>query len=578
MAGRAIVVGSGPGGSIAAWILGLAGWTVTILEKGPDYFGDLTSASPSTQFSNDELKDLRFFDQPDWEQAEPRTYYRQSDDQSGSPRVTGFVNQLPTNVGGGTVHWDAKTPRFWDIDFKKRSTPGLGPVPGADIQDWPLAYSDLAPYYDAVEQLIGVQGDLAALQSTSTYSQHPQSAFAMPPGPGEYGSLKASAAARTLGLHPFPTPMAINSTQHDGRPACNNCGFCSGYGCPIHARVGALAPLRRALQTGRVQLRANTFVSQVNWTNRNATNVTFVDQNGKQSTQGCDLVVLAASAIETSRLALLSGLPDPHGLMGRDVMFHWFTDAIGVFLGERIHANRGRSTTHDLEDFADPDYPGARAAAAANGLPYMRGGILEMGGSQDVIAEGLTYQFLLQTLAPEKPFGVQFKQLMRASLLRDRLLGIQMIGEDLPQPDNRVTLDPGVKDVYGLPVARVTYSPHRHEQAAQRFYMPQLVAILKAAGADLAAAVPATSTPDFPVAQGDAPSGAHIMGGMRAGTDPTISVCDPDGRIHDLDNVFVTDASLFPTSGAVNPTLTLMALALRNAVAFSGLGSIPPIT
>jgi choline dehydrogenase-like flavoprotein len=264
--------------------------------------------------------------------------------------------------------------------------------------------------------------------------------------------------------------------------------------------------------------------------------------------------------------------------MGRDVMFHWFTDAIGVFLGERIHANRGRSTTHDLEDFADPDYPGARAAAAANGLPYMRGGILEMGGTQDVIAEGLTYQSLLQMLTPEKPFGVQFKQLMRASLLRDRLLGIQMIGEDLPQPDNRVTLDPRVKDINGLPVARVTYSPHRHEQAAQRFYMPQLIGILKAAGADLTAAVPATSTPDFPVAQGDAPSGAHTMGGMRTGADPTISVCDPIGRIHDLDNVFVTDASLFPTSGAVNPTLTLMALALRNAVAFSGLGTIPPIT
>jgi gluconate 2-dehydrogenase alpha chain len=578
VADDAIVVGSGPGGSVAAWILAAAGWNVTVFEKGPDYFGDLTTPSPSTQFSNDELKELRFFDQPDWEQAEPRTYYRQSDDQSGAPRVTGFVNQLPTNVGGGTVHWDAKTPRYWDIDFKKRSTPGLGPVPGADVQDWPVAYADLAPYYDAVEQLIGVQGDLSALQSMPTYPHHPQSAFAMPPGPGEYGSLKASAGARTLGLHPFPTPMAINSQQHDGRLACNNCGFCSGFGCPIHARVGALAPLRRALQTGRVQLRADTFVSRVNWTNRRATNVTVVGPDGRESTHGGGLVVLAASAIETARLALLSGLPGRNGLMGRNLMFHWFTDAFGVFFGERIHANRGRSTTHDVEDFADPDYPGARAAAAANGLPYMRGGILEMGGTQDLIAEGLIYQGLLQELAPEKPFGASFKQLMRASPLRDRLLGIQMIAEDLAQPDNRITLDPKVTDVYGRPVARITYSPHRHEQAAQRFYMPQLVAILKAAGADLAAAVPGTSTADFPVAQGDAPSGAHIMGGMRTGSDPAISVCDPDGRIHDLDNVFVSDAGLFVTSGAVNPTLTLMTVALRNAVAFSGLGHIPPVT
>ena len=141
MAGNAIVIGSGPGGSVAAWILASAGWNVTIFEKGPSYFGDLTSPTPSTQFSNDELKELRFFDEPDWEQSEPRTYYRQSDDQSGAPRVTGFVNQLPTNVGGGTVHWDAKTPgsgtstsrsgapRAWDRCRAPTSRTGPWPMP-----------------------------------------------------------------------------------------------------------------------------------------------------------------------------------------------------------------------------------------------------------------------------------------------------------------------------------------------------------------------------------------------------------------------------------------------------------------
>jgi choline dehydrogenase-like flavoprotein len=256
-------------------------------------------------------------------------------------------------------------------------------------------------------------------------------------------------------------------------------------------------------------------------------------------------------------------------------MFHWFTDAFGVFFSERIHANRGRSTTHDLEDFSDPDFPGARAAAAAQGLPYIRGGILEIGGSQELIAEGLLYQSLLAEVSPAKPFGAPFKRLMRASPLRDRLLGIQMIGEDLPQPNNRVTLDPNVKDIYGEPVARITYSPHRHEQAAQRFYMPHLTSILKTAGADLAASVPATATDEFPVANGDVPSGAHIMGGMRMGNDPAVGVTDAYGRIHDLDNVFVTDASVFVSSGTANPTLTLMAVALRSVVTFSGLGTIP---
>jgi choline dehydrogenase-like flavoprotein len=260
-------------------------------------------------------------------------------------------------------------------------------------------------------------------------------------------------------------------------------------------------------------------------------------------------------------------------------MFHWFTDCFGFFLTERVHAWKGRSTTHGLEDFADPDYPGARLFAQLNGLPYIRGGILEMGGTQLPIAEAQLYRSLLPILSPARPFGTLFKALMRASLFRDRLSGIQMIGEDLPQRTNTVDLDPATKDVFGVPVPRITYTPHAHERTAQLFYIPILTALVKLAGADVAGALPATSTDQFPSPVGDAvPDDKHIMGGMRMGADPATSVCDADGLVRGLDNVGVADASVFVTSGAHNPTLTLMATALRNARRWVGQpGAVAPV-
>ncbi|HZQ84083.1 MAG TPA: GMC family oxidoreductase [Acidimicrobiales bacterium] len=560
--GKAIIIGSGPGGSTAAMTLAEAGWNVVIFEKGPNYFGDLKTQAPATPFSNDELKGpTRFFEDPDTDELEPRTY---RPDNTTDSIFTGFVNNIPTTVGGGAVHFDAKTPRYWDIDFRKKSM--LGPIDGADIIDWPFDYAELAPYYDEIEHLIGVAGDIHLIAESPTRAHAPRvNQLPMPPGPPQLSSILLSGGATSLGLHPFPAPMAINSVPYDGRPACNNCGFCSTYGCPIHARIGALAPLRRALIAG-AELRPESFVSRINRNGTKATGVTWIDNKLKSHDEAADLVVVAANAIESARLVKLSELPDPHGVVGKYLMFHWFTAGVGVFLTERIHAYRGRSTTHVIDDFADPDFPGARAAAAAAGLPYFRGGTCELGGSQDPISEGKTYQFLLTTaLGGIKPFGTAFKELMRASVLRDRLCGIQMLAEDLPQRTNTVDLDPKVKDYRGFPVARITYSPHAHELAAQRFYIPLLTALLKAAGADAAAAVPQTSSAMMPVAQGNLPTGAHIMGGLRMSADPALGATDGFGRLHTMDNVVVADGGVFPSAGGHNVTLTIMATALRNS-------------
>lgn len=556
---RAIVVGSGAGGSIAAMTLAERGLDVVVMEKGDNWFADMTKVAPGTRFSNDDLKRNRAFARPDPD-SDPRTYRWTTADEQ--PRHVGEVQSLMQTVGGGTTHWGADTPRYWDIDFKKLSI--LGAVPGAQISDWPFSYSEIAPFYDEIEQLIGVAGDVSALPDLVLRHAPRTKPLPMPAGPPQYSSALVALGCTRFGLHPFPVPMAINSEPYDGRPTCNNCNFCSGYGCPIDARVGALAPLRKAVLAG-AELRPRSRAEQILVAGRRATGVRWSDDSGRVHTETADIVVLAAMAIESSRLAKLSDLPDPHGTVGACLMMHWFTDGTGIFLDHTPGAERGRSITHDCDDFADPDYPGARQAARQAGLPYFRGGGMELGGSQSLLDEASTYRGLMPIISASKPFGTGFKQLMRSSILRNRLCGISMMGEDLPYRTNTVDLDPKVRDYAGIPVARITYSPGRHELAAQRFYMPRIAQIMREAGAAYVTAVSNAESAETPIAGNAVPATQHVMGGLRMGTDETVSATDSVGRYHQLDNLFVADGSVFPSSGAHNPTLTIMATALRNS-------------
>ncbi|WP_158890385.1 GMC oxidoreductase [Amycolatopsis anabasis] len=554
MTRKAIVIGSGAGGSIAAMTLAEAGWEVTVYEKGPNYFTNLEGPGPvGTAFSNDEVKSkFRNFNTPD-----PLIYPQTFRSSEAEPVAhVGMVSALPQLVGGGTMHWDAKVPRFWDIDFQALSADG--PVPGADVQDWPFDYAELAPYYDEVEALLGVQGDADALSEVSKKHAPRAKPYAMGPGPQQHASLITAEGARKIDLHPSPIPAAINSRARDARPACNNCGFCAGYGCTTQARGSALDPLRRALRTGRVDLVPDTMITKVVLRGNRAWGVEWARPTPhglKRGKQGADVVVMAASAMETVRLALLSGLPNASGRMGQRLMLHSVLDWWGIFPGERLHTHRGRSATQFLEDFNDPDFGDVRDFAKQNGLPYVRGGMVELGLGSDPIIEANTYRAHLKTLRPGKPFGADFKRMMRASLLRDRFVRIAMVGTDLPYRTNTVTLDPEVKDVHGLPVARITYAVGKHENLAQEYYLPWLAYLLEQAGAEFSTRTGRTSV---------VPDSIHILGGMHLGADPRTSVCDPYGRVHGTDNVFVTDGSTAVTSGGHNPTLTLMSVALRS--------------
>src|SRR5437763_14615502 len=419
-----IVVGSGAGASAAAWALRQAGHPVLVLEKGRHLLPGLgTSSGPRIPFGNDEIKPGRAFENQD-PVLEPRSSRTRQEAAQGVHRsFVGDVNDLPTTVGGGTIHWDAKTPRFWRQDFKGRSL--YGPMPDANVADWPLTYEDLAPFYDEVEERLGVQGDLSRMPA-STLAQAPRSRpFPLPPNPPMYAGLLLAEGAATLGYHAYPFPMAVASRPYDGRSACNSCGFCSGFGCPVNARGNAaMSFLHHALMAG-VELRSRCFVTRVDLApgGKRAVGVSYLDPSGVLQHERADIVVLAPSAIETARLALLSatsdhpdGLGNRSGQLGRNLMFHFFTIGVGLFAGEP-HSWRGPSSTFTIDDFVGPDRD---PAAQAAGVPYLKGGICEVEGGLTLLAEAQIYAALPNT------WGTVLKTLPRQSVFRAHLAGLTM--------------------------------------------------------------------------------------------------------------------------------------------------------
>lgn len=272
------------------------------------------------------------------------------------------------------------------------------------------------------------------------------------------------------------------------------------------------------------------------------------------------LVVLAGSSIETVRLALHSHPPDPARLIGRGVMFHSCLLAYGLF-ADRMHTDIGRNITHCLDDFCSPEFSNSRQVEKGAGLPFFRGGVVELGfGTVGPIQEALIYRRLLKETRPEKPFGKELLEYMRSGIVRQNVIGLMMHGENLCQLENRVVLSRR-RDFRGVPVPLIEYGGH-HERVAQDFYGTWLHRILVESGAVAAAVAREIRTSDAELG-GTHSTDFHTLGGMRASVDPSKGVVDAWSRMHNLGNVLVADGSVFPSSGAHNFTLTIMAVALR---------------
>jgi choline dehydrogenase-like flavoprotein len=577
------VIGSGAGGATAAHALTAAGKNVLVLEAGHNPFPglDLPGAEiPPPLHSNDELKYAvrGWLDSPGL--LDPRTFRT---DARQNARIRADVQSLPKAVGGAFQHADCKTPRFNVVDFALRShveaklgaTPGLA-VPGfgadaasAHFADWPLSYAELEPYYVEAEQLYGVAGT-----TDNPYASWRSAPYPMPPGNPMYHSLLLADGARATPfldgfLTPHTYPAAINSRPYDGRPACNDCGPCSGFGCPIHAKGSpAVTALRKALLTGRCQVRYNARALWLANRGGHVGGVLYVDDLGVNHFAEADAYVLAASPIESARLCLFSRTPAGGALgnasdqVGRNLMFHLQTIVSG-FVPQRVHGQRGRAVTHGISDCRGVE-PGGESVRVydVDGAPgVFLGGVVEFGCSQGlaITEDAGVIAFDLAQAGAALRFGLGLKNALRDGALTQHLVSVIMQAEDAPQQTNRVDLDPVVKDVWGYPVPRITYKPHAFEIETRKFYLPILRALLENAGATNVFLAPCDTLLRNP------PTSSHIMGTLRMGPDPATSVTNAAGRFHDVENLYACDGSVFPTSSGWNPTLTIIANALRIA-------------
>jgi gluconate 2-dehydrogenase alpha chain len=577
------IIGSGAGGGATAHVLTAAGKTVLVLEAGPNPFPGLDEPGALRRglHSNDELKyGVRNYITP-LPELEPRTFRKTA---SETATIRADVNVLPKCVGGAWSHADMKVPRFTGVDFEmvsamqraKDRAPALV-VPGffddavsANFADWPFRYDDIEPFYVATERLIGVAGD-----ESNPFGPPRSAPYPMPPHPDMYlalllrdGATRTTLAGTPLAPHKYPSAIASRFYPDDPdlqRPPCNHCGPCSGFGCPIHAKgSSAVTTLRRAFLSGNCQLRYNCHVARLVNDGGHVSAVEYIDGDGERVTAVADAYVLAASAVESARLCLLSDTPgggalgNASGQVGQNLMFHFQTNVNGFF-PRRVHGQRGQAVTSGIADFRGIEVGGAeiRVFDTVGGPRAYLGGVCEFVGSQGlpITEDGDVYAFQL----PITPLGAPLKTVLREQPLGQHLFGLLMQGEDAPQRSNNVTLDPTVRDVYGLPVPRITYKNHAFEIEARKFYAPVMREVVRNSGTDRVFLAPCDA------AFNDPPTSRHQKGTLRMGADPATSVTRADGRFHDVDNLYCCDGGVFPTGGGWNPTLTIIAVALKTA-------------
>lgn len=518
--------------------LGRAGYKVVVLEKGPYY--------RPQDFIHDEILNSRrnFFMPLPWD--EPHLVRRGEQGRYERTNTAWTANC----VGGGTVHMSGYFYRLKPVDFRLRSTLGL--VPGANLEDWPIAYEELAPYYDQAEAELGVSGEAVP----HPFAEPRSGPFPLPPLDVHPVAQHIDKACQQLGWHSIPTARGIISRQYKGRTGCIYCALCGSYGCEVGAKSSTLSSLiPAAVATGNVEVRPLSMARSVEVDDQGrAKSVVYLDKDGVEHEQPARVVVVSCTAVESARLLLNSisnrfpqGLANGSGLVGRNLMFSSFGGSRAIFRASKQKAahpwleSKAPFVNRSVQDFylLDSDKYGFRKGGTLGFMWAHPNPIFAAVGIAGSGQQGI--------------FGKALKDKLRE--YRDsRILEFEVYAEFLPTPGTYVRVEPGVKDKHGIPVAGITLGRHPMDFAATRFLVER--------GEEILAHLEPEEVQRIGT-EGETTILQH--GTCRFGKDPATSVLDRDCRAHELPNLYVVDGSFMPTAGSVPSTLTIVANSFRVA-------------
>jgi len=550
-----VIVGAGAAGGIIAAELAKAGMKVTALERGP-----------RLQTADFQLDELRYFQRQDLRPDPKKTPVTWRPNGNAKARAVASQNN-GNQAGGGTVHYGSLSWRLHEDDFRARSQAieryGVAVIPeDSSLADWPLSYADLEPFYDRAEYELGVSGKAGNLKGKKVEGGNPFEAprardYPLPPLQVDQAGAIFESAARKVGYHPFSSPRAIISQTYQGRPACSYCSFCQSFGCFIGAKSSILVTkLPEADASGNFKLVTGAMCYRVNSDNSGrVTGVAYHGPDGSDNTVEAELVILAPFIYDNTRLLLLSktpkfpdGLANSSGQVGKHIMAHIGARVFATF--EDRHANifMGPSAQrHSLDDLNADNFDHA-------GVGFIRGGQVSVVPA--ALEAGPIGTAMNMPPPPGTPnWGAPYRDFLAKSFTR--YVGVTSQTENLPYADQTIDLDPDTRDVFGLPVPRITYDWRRPNERARIEYLSgKLEEIARASGASKVWRAPT----------GNGAPGAHHEGGTRMGSDPKTSVVNRYAQSWDVPNLFIVGSSTFPTMGSgFNPTLTIQALAYMTA-------------